>query len=33
MTIEIGSNLRLIGLAGLVVFLVIQWWAFRARTR
>jgi uncharacterized protein YjeT (DUF2065 family) len=33
MTIEIGSNLRLIGLAVLVVILVVQWWAFRARAR
>jgi hypothetical protein len=33
MTIEIGSNLRLIGILVVVAVLVVQWWQFRARGR
>lgn len=31
--LEIGSNLRWLGLAALVAALVVQWWGFRARRR
>ncbi len=31
MTIEIGSNLRLVLVLAVVAVLVIRWWSFRAR--
>ena len=31
MTLEIGSNLRLIGILVILAVLVVEWWGFRAR--
>lgn len=33
MTIEIGSNLRLIGILVILLVLIVQWWSFRLRGR
>ena len=33
MILDIGSNLRLLGLVTIVAILIIFWWDFRARIR
>ena len=33
MTLEIGNNLRLIGILVILLVLVLQWWSFRLKGR
>ena len=33
MTLEIGGNLRLIGILVILLVLVLQWWSFRLKGR
>lgn len=33
MTLEIGNNLRLIGILVILAVLVLQWWSFRLKGR
>lgn len=33
MTLEVGTNLRLIAILVIVAALIIEWWSFRAKSR